>query len=105
MLDIDWESIRNPILDQEPEISVRRPAIYFHDGNFYLFYTSVMRRNHQYFLHLELITSSDLIHWSPSQRIVQSDAGFSSPGNVLRVEDKWILCHANLSDSEIPRLG
>ena len=26
MLDIDWESIRNPILDQEPEISLRDPC-------------------------------------------------------------------------------
>lgn len=92
MQKIDWNSIQNPILDLEPKISVRDPAFYEHDGTFYLFYSAVERRKFQYFFYTDLVTSQDLVHWTPSQRIIHSDAGFSSPGNILRIQDKWILC-------------
>jgi beta-xylosidase len=92
MMDIEWSAIHNPIIDREPLCSVRDPALFSHDGTFYLFHSSIWRKNHQYIAYLHLSFSSDLVHWSEPQCIVNSEAGFSSPGNILRVDNKWVLC-------------
>lgn len=34
LMKINWNKIRNPILDLEPEISARDPLLHYHDGVF-----------------------------------------------------------------------
>ena len=81
-----------PILDREPEASLRDPAAFFHDGIFYCFHTSVEQKNGEYRLFIDVAQSRDLVSWSFPQRMTQSDLNFSSPGNVIRFEDHWVLC-------------
>ena len=91
-MDIDWSAVRNPVLDRQPAVSVRDPAMVFHDGLFHCFHTAAERREHGYALFLDVATSADLAHWSPSRRLTTSPLSFSSPGNAIRTGGRWVLC-------------
>ena len=43
-------------------------------------------------LFVDVTETHDLIHWSEPRRLTQDELNFSSPGNVLRVGDTWVLC-------------
>jgi predicted GH43/DUF377 family glycosyl hydrolase len=107
MLKIDWSQIKNPIIDKEPKVSVRDPALHYHEGTFYLFYTAVERRKWQYFFYVDLVTTQDLVHWTAPQRVILSDAGYSSPGNIIRVKNNcrlWLLESDDLKQWGTPRM-
>ncbi|HME51069.1 MAG TPA: sialidase family protein [Candidatus Lokiarchaeia archaeon] len=95
LMNIAWESIQNPIFDRDRlNIQERDGALHFHDGVFYLYHCAVEYPHpFQYQFYTDVITSTDLVHWSAPQRLWDSDMGFSSPGNVFRAgDDKWMLC-------------
>lgn len=81
--------------DWGPEIWMRDPAVIFWDGNYHCFYTHIdrnraARRGWQ--LALARITSPDLRRWSKPEILLDSPLGFSSPGNVIRTEEGFVLC-------------
>jgi len=82
----------NPFLDREPQAAVRDPAAVFYEGVFHCFHTVVEVGSHAPRLFVDVTKSRDLAHWSPSQRLTQSGLNFSSPGNVICFEGKWVLC-------------
>lgn len=82
----------NPILDREPQASLRDPAAFFHDGVFYCFHTAVEQRNEDYELFVDVAESRDLVNWSSCRRLTQPGLNFSSPGNIIRFENHWVLC-------------
>ena len=91
-MNIDWARVGNPLLDREPDVSVRDPALVLHEGVFRCFHTAVERRAGRHVLFLDVSTSRDLAQWTDPVRLTTSPLGFSSPGNVIRVADKWVLC-------------
>jgi beta-xylosidase len=91
-MDIAWSNVRNPVLDREPTVSVRDPALLLHDGVIRCFHTAVERGQGGYRLFVDMAESTDLAHWGNIRRLTRSDLNFSSPGNVLQVGDRWLLC-------------
>ncbi len=82
----------NPFLDREPRASLRDPAAFLHEGIFHCFHTAVEGSGEDFRLFVEVSTSRDLAAWSPPRRLTQPGLNFSSPGNVLRVGGRWVLC-------------
>lgn len=83
-----------PFLDREPLVAARDPASVLHDGVFHCFHTAVELQSaaEGYVLFADMTTSRDLTHWTPPRRLTAPGLNFSSPGNVLWVEDRWVLC-------------
>ncbi len=82
----------NPFLDREPQAAVRDPAAIFHRGVYQCFHTVVEAGISGPRLFVDVITSPNLVDWSMPRRLTQSELNFSSPGNVLCVDGKWVLC-------------
>lgn len=82
----------NPILDREPQASLRDPAAFFHDGVYHCFHTTVERTGEDYCLFVDVAQSRDLANWQRPQRLTPPGLNFSSPGNIIRVENQWVLC-------------
>jgi hypothetical protein len=81
-----------PFLDREPLVAVRDPAAVLHGGVFHCFHTAVEPAGDEYALFVDVTTSRDLTEWTPPRRLTPPGLNFSSPGNVLWVDDRWALC-------------
>lgn len=90
-MDIKWSEITNPFLDTEPEFSLRDPMLFYHNGVFHCYYSIVEHKEGEYCFYLGYTKSKDLIHWSKSKQLTTSKLGFSSPGNIIRYGDEWIM--------------
>jgi hypothetical protein len=90
-MEIDWNHIQNPILDREPNLSLRDPALYYFNDTFYLFHTAVEHQRFQYTFYLDVSISKNLYEWSKPKRVIDSDLGYSSPGNVFQVGNTFYL--------------
>lgn len=82
----------NPFLDREPQAAVRDPATILHEGKWHCFHTAVEQNQGNYSLFVDVVTSFDLVGWSNPRRLTASGLNFSSPGNILRRGDEWVLC-------------
>ena len=82
----------NPFLDREPKVALRDPAVVFHKGWFHCFHTAVEQHAGNYQLFVDVTRSRDLEVWSAPHRLTEAGFNYSSPGNILRVEEEWILC-------------
>ena len=87
-LKINWSMISCPFLDRAPGVASRDPALIFHGGVFRCFFTAVEGG----YLYLDVTESSDLVRWSAPRRLTTAGLNFSSPGNIIRVGEKWVLC-------------
>lgn len=72
----------------------RDPAAVWHEGVFHLYFTLVETEPdstvHSYVAHAQ---SRDLRDWTSPEKITpKSDRDYSSPGNVVRDGDEWVLC-------------
>ena len=93
---IDWSKIRGPVfLSGNGNIAYRDPGGHYHEGVFRVFHTEVHRESDgRYYIYTAVTKSSDLIHWTQPEILTPKDSllNFSSPGNVIRYGDKWLLC-------------
>jgi len=87
---------RSPILlEGDDNNAYRDPAVLYHDGVFHLFCTWVQTdpdgRIYSYTVQTE---SSDFCSWTEPRIITPKGQllNYSSPGNVVRFQDEWILC-------------
>ena len=90
------ELLDSPVLLRgDDTIAYRDPAVLFYDGIFYL-YTTVAETepDHRIYLSTCVSTSGDLKHWSKPIPITPKDQqlNYSSPGNVVRFGDEWVIC-------------
>ena len=72
----------------------RDPAALYADGKIHLFFTLV-ETEPDGLVHSYVATSrsSDLLTWSAPRKLTpRSDRDYSSPGNVVRDGDEWVLC-------------
>lgn len=73
----------------------RDPAACYHNGTFYLFFTEVeTEKDGSLFWYTSVSKSGNLKNWSPPRKITprDQDLNFSSPGNIIRFKDQWVLC-------------
>ncbi|MGM0883779.1 MAG: hypothetical protein ACQEXQ_22445 [Bacillota bacterium] len=88
--------LSSPILLQGgSRIAYRDPAACYHDGVFRLYYTLVETEDDGgVYMYTAMSESPDLSTWSEPRRLTPRNRGlnFSSPGNIIRIGDRWIMC-------------
>ena len=93
---IDWAAIPSPILFKGgPRTAYRDPAALYHDGVFYLYFTYMPPTDAgKYYWYTAESRSRDLVHWTKPRLLTPRglELNYSSPGNVIRYGDEWILC-------------
>lgn len=94
---IDFQQIPLPqILPSTPENNYRDPAALYYGGTFHLWFTVNQPRmgGKSMVSFLGTTRSKDLIHWEPVKLLTPEDPAlnYSSPGNVIRFQDEWLLC-------------
>ena len=93
---IQWQSIANPVfLEGNPEIAYRDPCGHYHEGVFRVWHTEIHgEAGGDWHAVTAVAESQDLISWSQPRVLtpVDKSLNYSSPGNVIRYADKWIMC-------------
>ncbi|GAA5222309.1 glycoside hydrolase family protein [Membranihabitans marinus] len=72
----------------------RDPAVLYHNDMIYLFFTIVKTEGGKIYSYTAESHSVDLKNWSPERILTpkDQDLNFSSPGNIIKYKDEWILC-------------
>ncbi|MAE17585.1 hypothetical protein CMK12_01350 [Candidatus Poribacteria bacterium] len=95
-LKINWSAIpQAEFLTGDAYVAYRDPAGHYHDGLFRVFHTCVLHETDGYYYSFVAVTESrDLINWTESRILTPKDhrLNYSSPGNVIRYNDEWVLC-------------
>jgi hypothetical protein len=93
---IDLSRIPSPIIFQgDARLAYRDPAVHYHDGVFRLFFSYLEREvDGRIYLTLGVSQSRDLATWTKPRSLTPRDPSlnFSSPGNLIRHRDRWVLC-------------
>lgn len=93
---IDFSRLNSPVVLQgDSKRAFRDSAALYHGGKFYLFYTLVRTEaDGLIYSYTAVSKSGDLEDWSAPRIITPKGQhlNFSSPGNVVRFRDEWILC-------------
>ncbi|MCC8096431.1 MAG: hypothetical protein LIP05_14470 [Tannerellaceae bacterium] len=105
--------LSSPILFKGDErTAYRDPAVLFHNNRFYLFYTYVTIESDSIFQYTALSESGNLTDWTPPRILTPRDQrlNYSSPGNIIRFRDEWILClqtypRPDYTVDQMPRFG
>jgi len=94
---IDFSAIESPIiLKGDANQAFRDPAACYHNGVLRLFYTYWLKdADGKRYSYTAVSKSRDLKNWTKPRIITPKDLNlnFSSPGNVIRYGDEWILCY------------
>jgi len=93
---MDFSQLTSPIIFRgDRKYGFRDPAAVYHDCVFYLYFTlSETAADGGYYNMTAYSTSSDLVHWTFPEIITPRDRNlnYSSPGNIIRFDGKWIIC-------------
>lgn len=93
---IDLSKLISPLVFRGNETwAYRDPAAVYHNGRFYLYFTlSEIDEDGGYYNRVAMTTSDDLINWTDPVDLTPRDRklNYSSPGNIIRFNDSWILC-------------
>jgi hypothetical protein len=94
--EIRLDKLKSPVLFKgNDHTAYRDPAVLYHEGTFFLFFTLVeIEPDSLVYMYTATSKSSDLVHWTKPRKLTQRDQNlnFSSPGNVIRVNNEWLLC-------------
>lgn len=110
---VDLSKLESPILFQGDDYTAYRdPAILYHDGQFYLYFTLSRIENDSVFQYTAQSRSRDLVNWTPYEVITprNQNLNFCSPGNIIRYNDEWVMClqtypRPNYTVDQMPRFG
>lgn len=93
---LDLSQLSSPIIFKGDSVTAYRdPAILHHNGTFYLYFTMVeIELNGYVYSYTAQSRSDDLIDWTAPEKITarNQSLNYSSPGNVIKYGDDWILC-------------
>lgn len=94
---IDLPALASPVLLRGDDTrAYRDPAALFHNGEFHLFYTynPPPDADGKVYWFTAVSASRDLAQWTAPRLLTPKDQArnFSSPGNVIRFGDEWVLC-------------
>jgi hypothetical protein len=88
--------LKSPVLFKGDSVTAyRAPAVLFNNGTFYLFFAlSEVENDGKVFTYVAESESRDLRKWTNPRKITVRDQNldYSSPGDVIRYKDEWILC-------------
>jgi hypothetical protein len=108
------ESLSSPIIFKgNDSVAYRDPAVLYHKKIFYLFFTMVKSEaDGKVYSYTAMSTSKDLKKWSDKKILTPRDQNldYSSPGNVIRFKNQWILClqtypRPNYFIKDMPKFG
>lgn len=89
-------TLSSPILFKGDAVTAfRDPAALYYAGRFYLFFTLVTTEaDGSVYMVTAMAQSTDLANWTRPRPLTPRDPSrnFSSPGNIVRVADEWVLC-------------
>jgi hypothetical protein len=95
-IEMNFDAIPSPIIIQGDSVrAFRDPAAFYQAGVFHVFHTLVEREpDGRCYLYLAVIRSRDLVDWSPPEILTPRNLrlNYSSPGNIVRIDDEWVLC-------------
>jgi hypothetical protein len=103
MKTINWPQLENPFLEGTNDISFRDPCAIYHEGKLWLYYSYVRREeNNRFYWYTALSQTEDLINWTEPKILTERglDLNYSSPGNIIRHEGRWLLCLQTLPTPE-----
>ena len=90
------QSLQSPVIFRgDATTAYRDPAAIFSNGWFYLYFTLTrIESGGQVFQHVAWSKSTDLQHWTAPESFTPRDnlLNYSSPGDVVRFGNEWILC-------------
>jgi len=93
---IDFSAIKSPIiLRGDANSAYRDPACIYHNGVFRIYYTYWLKDDDgKIYSYVALSKSRDLAHWSKPKILTPKNLNlnFSSPGDIIRYHNEWILC-------------
>ncbi|MGI4870844.1 MAG: family 43 glycosylhydrolase [Janthinobacterium lividum] len=107
-------AIPSPIIYRgDAKTAYRDPAVLYDKGTFYLYFTlSEVEADNRVYMYTAWSKSQDLVHWTAPRKITIKDQNldFSSPGNVIRYQNEWVLClqsypRPNYTADQMPRYG
>ncbi len=88
--------LKSPILFRGDSVTAyRNPAVLFHEGTFYLFFSIVeVEKDGKIFDYTAWSSSRDLLTWTPPVKITPRDQSlnYCAPGNIIRFRNQWVLC-------------
>ena len=91
----DLSKLESPVVFRGDSLTAYRdPAVLFHDGRFYLFFSKSEIVGDSVYCYLVQSESNDLRNWTEPRRIVPNlqSKNYSGSGNIFRYRDEWILC-------------
>jgi hypothetical protein len=93
---IDFNQIKSPVIFKgDYKFAYRDPAVIVHNDTFYLYFTLVERATDSgMYFYTAYSISIDLVHWTYPEVLTPRDRNlnYSSPGNIIRYKDDWIIC-------------
>ena len=93
---IEWDNIDKTVfLNGRPDIAYRDPCGHYYDGIFRVWHTQIHgKAGGEWVAGTGVVESSDLITWSEPRLITPLEKRFnySSPGNVIRFDNRWVMC-------------
>jgi hypothetical protein len=93
---VDLSRLTSPVIFRgDRSTAYRDPAAIYHDGWFYLYFSlNNVEADGQVFQRTAWSKSRDLVHWSPPDIFTPRDKSlnYSSPGDVIRFGNDWVLC-------------
>ncbi|WP_306795275.1 family 43 glycosylhydrolase [Cohnella sp. GbtcB17] len=96
MTGVHLRNIPSPILLQGGDrVAYRDPTAIYHNGLFRLFYTlTETEPDGSIYMYTATSHSEDLVNWTEPRKLTPRDQSlnFSSPGNIIRFGDRWIMC-------------
>lgn len=91
-----FSALRSPIIFRgDSTTAYRDPAAVYHDGVFHLYFTlATLDKDGALIVNTAQSESRDLAHWSKPAIFTPTDRrlNYSSPGNVIRYQNQWLLC-------------
>ena len=92
----DLSALRSPVLFRgNSTTAYRDPAAIYHDGWFRLFFSLIRSESDgQTYIYAAWSKSRDLVQWTEPKIFTPRDRNlnFSSPGNIIRYGQEWVLC-------------
>ncbi|WP_298841328.1 hypothetical protein [Clostridium sp.] len=96
MKKVNLDNINSVIILKGDNVTAYRdPTAIYQDGIFRIFYTLVeTEEDSNIYMYTAMSKSCDLINWTKPKKITPRDSSlnFSSPGNIIRNNGKWIIC-------------
>ena len=93
---IQWKDIPDPVfLRGNHKLAFRDPCGHYHDGVFRVWHTEIHgEAGGDWYGVIGVTESHDLVTWSEPRIITPVDKrlNYSSPGNVIRYNRRWVMC-------------